>query len=309
MDTLPYDREGRAMLSAVALCVAEEGTAADIVALEAALKRVRGAAMERLKWDALKPSLNAMVAEWRRRFRLQEALAKTLLSGMVREGTALEPTPVWRGFLKLLAGQLTSTPEDNDAIRAAVEAASRAALASIGKGMYGVSFTMRDIGAIKWAAERAAQLVAEVNTATVAEIRSLVTQGVNQGWSYDRTAGAIIERFHSYGVERPQLHIASRAHLIAVTENAFAFERSHLAMARMLVEAGIPMVKEWGVSGDERQCSVCEGNAEQGPIPLDETFDDDSEAPPAHPACRCWMETYIDPDAEVPDVSGILGQM
>ena len=35
---------------------------------------------------------------------------------------------------------------------------------------------------------------------------------------------------------------------------------------------------------------VCEGNADDGPIAVGETFSSGDERPPAHPNCRCWLE-------------------
>ncbi|GAH30166.1 unnamed protein product, partial [marine sediment metagenome] len=47
-------------------------------------------------------------------------------------------------------------------------------------------------------------------------IAKVVTKGVGEGQSYDKVAREIKSRFNQFAVGKPQLHIQSRAHLVAV---------------------------------------------------------------------------------------------
>jgi hypothetical protein len=49
----------------------------------------------------------------------------------------------------------------------------------------------------------------------------------------------------------------------------------------------------WCTEDDDRVCAQCQGNEDYGPIPVDGTWPDGSDSPPAHPSCRCWI--YAEP--------------
>jgi hypothetical protein len=51
-------------------------------------------------------------------------------------------------------------------------------------------------------------------------------------------------------------------------------------------EMGITGI-EWVVIGDERLCEICEGNGNQGVVPIDQAFQSGHMTPPGHPGCRC----------------------
>lgn len=49
--------------------------------------------------------------------------------------------------------------------------------------------------------------------------------------------------------------------------------------------------KSWVTAGDGDVCVVCEANAAEGPIPIDEDFPSGHHMHPAHPHCRCEVQT------------------
>lgn len=74
-----------------------------------------------------------------------------------------------------------------------------------------------------------------------------------------------------------------RAQLIAVTEwNRAASTATLTGLKRQGVA-----YKRWFTAGDSRVCPTCESNAEDGEIPVNESFFSGDDAPPAHPGCRC----------------------
>jgi len=74
----------------------------------------------------------------------------------------------------------------------------------------------------------------------------------------------------------------SRAQMVAVTEIARAVSQASLDTYR---RNGIPG-KEWLIASSN-VCAICEDNADEGVIPLDDAFASGDDAPPGHPRCRC----------------------
>lgn len=82
-----------------------------------------------------------------------------------------------------------------------------------------------------------------------------------------------------------------RAELIASTESARSFK---IGMGES-AKAGGATTKYWDRSSDP--CSLCEANANQGAIPVDEQFENDDGDDTAHPRDRCGViYNYPDPD-------------
>lgn len=74
-----------------------------------------------------------------------------------------------------------------------------------------------------------------------------------------------------------------KAEQIAVTEwNRAASTATLLGYTKQ----GVTM-KVWYTVGDERVCPVCEQNAADLDIPIEQPFFSGDLAPPAHPSCRC----------------------
>jgi hypothetical protein len=275
-------------------------------AVQRAVREVVNAANERRKWNALGPSVSTLERATAAVFRGQAADVRKVLAVEAALWPAQEAAVPDR-FAEFIARVLHGR-QGRDGLRLAppLGAAMKAATRVIGKAQWGISFTLEDVGATEYMKARGAELVAELNKTTVDDLRSILSQGIEEGWSYDRVAKAIIAKYAAYGAARPQLHIATRAHMIAVTENAMAYGESQLAQARALESAGLPMLKEWGVSADERTCENCMGNAGDGPLPLEDPYSSGDMMTPAHPACRCWDETYLDPAASVPDEAPVF---
>ena len=150
------------------------------------------------------------------------------------------------------------------------------------------SFDLANPLAVRYVAEHGADMVAGVNNTTKGYLRAVIQQGVDEGWSYDRIAKAITDRYEEFAVGKPQLHIDSRAHGIAVTEMGNAYEAGSRIVADSLGAYGLEMEKSWLTVGDGRVCSEqCEINEAQGWIPMAEPFASGHQQPLAHPYCRC----------------------
>ncbi|MBU0777628.1 phage head morphogenesis protein, partial [Patescibacteria group bacterium] len=135
--------------------------------------------------------------------------------------------------------------------------------------------------------EHGAQLVSKVNDTTKGYIRTIIGNGLDEGWSYDKVAKSLIERFSEFAIGKPQQHIDSRAHGIAVTEIGNAYERGNFIIANDLQTAGLAMEKSWLTVGDDLVSAPCMANQAQGWIPIGEQFAGGVMQPLQHPYCRC----------------------
>lgn len=178
-------------------------------------------------------------------------------------------------------------------LRALQEAAKRALKAGVEQAGAGLGlvarFDLANPRAIAYLQAHGAALVSRINETTREYLKKIVTRAVQEGWSYDRTAGAIIERYREFMVGKPQKHIDSRAHLIAVQEAGDAYEHGNYMVGEALRDAGLAMEKYWSTLGDDRVSESCRANEAQGWIPFDQTFLSGHLRPPGHVACRCSL--------------------
>lgn len=77
----------------------------------------------------------------------------------------------------------------------------------------------------------------------------------------------------------------TRAFLIANTESNQAMSSAQQAF---LQENGFK-TKVWIPAGPNT-CEICNGNADDGPIPLDQSFSSGDMHPPGHPGCECYED-------------------
>ena len=149
------------------------------------------------------------------------------------------------------------------------------------------SFNLKNPRAITYLENHGAELITKINDTTRAEIKEIITHAMKEGWSYNQTADAITNRFEEFAVGKPQLHIDSRAHLVAVTESANAYEAGAREAGQQIQEAGISLEKFWQTVGDERVSDGCAENEDADWIDFDEAFPSGDENPPRFPGCRC----------------------
>jgi len=173
-------------------------------------------------------------------------------------------------------------------VKQALEFGALAAIGSLGMDL---SFDLAHRRAVDYLRDYAAAQVTKINETTREYLNTLITQAADEGWSYKRTAEAIIERYDEFAVGRPQLHIDSRAHMIAVNETGNAYAEGNLIIAQDLAAAGLVMEKFWSTVGDDRVSEGCRENEAAGWIPLEKPFPSGHQRPLRHPACRCDLLT------------------
>ena len=149
------------------------------------------------------------------------------------------------------------------------------------------AFALDDPKATAWAKERAAEAVSEVNDTTKETIRNMVSKGIEEGKDYDTVAKQISKRFSEFAIGKPQEHIQSRAHLVAINENAVAYEHGQRELVDEITDAGIDMAKSWATVGDNNVSDGCQRNANENWIKSDASFSSGDQNPPRFPGCRC----------------------
>lgn len=170
------------------------------------------------------------------------------------------------------------------AVVKALEYGGMAIIAEMGMTL---KWDLKNPRAVRYLSEYGAMQVKGINETTREYLQTLIRTATDEGWSYKRTAEAIIERFEEFGVGRPQAHIDSRAHLIAVTETGNAYEEGSRIQAQDLHDAGIEMEKAWDTVGDDKVSEGCQENEAAGWIRIDAEFPSGHQRPLRFPGCRC----------------------
>lgn len=100
-----------------------------------------------------------------------------------------------------------------------------------------------------------------------------------------KLAGVTIDELSSYINDQFESISSVRAFMIANTETNNAMS---IAQKAFMVENGVK-TKKWIPAGPST-CDICEGNAEDGEIPVDDPFSSGDDRPAAHPNCECYLE-------------------
>jgi len=168
------------------------------------------------------------------------------------------------------------------------------------------SFNLQDPLAYGYLDEHGAKLVTRINDTTKEEMRRLLAEGAREGWGYDTLAKKITSRFDDMATSKPQQHIASRAHLVAVTELGEAYQAGQDIMVQTLSrDSGLAMEKAWLTVGDGKVSDGCAENQAAGWIPLENAFPSGHMHPLRFPGCRC---TALYRRAGAADVIPLPGQ-
>lgn len=170
------------------------------------------------------------------------------------------------------------------AAAAAIDAAARHRVAEFG---IDYAFDLKNPRAVAAIKGRAAAAVTEIDATTREEIARIVTQGMEEGFNYQKVARQIVAKYEEFGIGKPQAHIRNRAELIAVTEAAEAYEEGNRLVVDEMTAVGLEMEKSWSTVGDDRVSDGCRTNGQEGWIPVDQAFSSGHQHAPRFPGCRC----------------------
>lgn len=161
------------------------------------------------------------------------------------------------------------------------------------------TFSLDNPRAVQYMREHGAEMVTRINQTTKDNMQTLLTTAIENGWSYDQTALAIGRQFKGYydptsewnwQAPRPQGHVDSRAHLIAITEYGNAYETGNAIPPGDLAKAGLTVKKYWSTIGDDRVSEGCAQNEAVGWIAFADAFPSGDQHPLRFPGCRCLCQ-------------------
>lgn len=144
------------------------------------------------------------------------------------------------------------------------------------------SFGLRNPRAVAYLDSRGFGLISQINETTRGNIATIVRNGVDEGWSYNKMATEIRSLYSDMS--------RKRATLIAVTETGNAYEAGSGALVQDLQDAGLRMEKQWLTVGDDRVSDGCRENQSAGWIPLAQSFPSGDMTPLRFPGCRCTTQ-------------------
>lgn len=141
-------------------------------------------------------------------------------------------------------------------------------------------FGGKDPDATAWAVDHAAEMLGKDGAGGTIEqtTRDMVRQAIAKAMEQDQSLTGIADMLETTYAFSPQ-----RAELIARTEVGNAQGMGGLIGAKAV---GM-QAKRWLKSNDEGICPLCDANAAQQWIPIDQPFVSGAQAPLQHPRCRC----------------------
>jgi len=116
-----------------------------------------------------------------------------------------------------------------------------------------------------------------IDNTTREQLINLIKNGKLDGMTIDEIASEIDDQFGEIS--------KTRADVIARTETAQAMGSANNAT---MIENGV-QTKHWVLAGSN-VCEICQGNADDGSMPVDEEFSSGDMNEPAHPRCECYTE-------------------
>lgn len=141
--------------------------------------------------------------------------------------------------------------------------------------------------AAAYAAQKVNDLITGLDDTTLQSVADAVSTGISERLGVPGTARLIKDVVDTMST--------TRAEMIAATEMNDAMSQAFLKK----LAANDIAYKQWILGPDP--CEICEANAEQGAIPVDEDFDSGDDAPPAHPNCVCAVAGAASPEEAAPE--------
>lgn len=304
MATITLARVKRTATAAAAnptgMSLAKVGTCAcaDLIKGRKRRKKLRGSPADYLKWleketpslaEAIKSAFDALKAEALKYLQAQLRAAKTqrVALDLFKAGPSLD----WTVLYGVLEQNLTDAFKVN----------AQRGLAQIGVALTDDLTEQLDERASSWAQTRSAQLVGmrrtksgalvptpraeyAVSDTTRAGIQQILTNAVDEGWSTEDLASELEEAYE---------FSAARAETIARTELAQSHTNGNYAGWQ---ESGVVTQKQSILGSEHDLDDVCNGNAEAGPVGLDEEFPSGDLLPPYHPNCVCDVIPILSED-------------
>ena len=263
------------------------------MSLTEAVQRLVEAERDNRKARDVTPLENKLMGElaefWDAQRRAYLRAAERALRPLFAESVQGEHDRVWNSVAADTEGRLRGPLQEN--IDAALRRGGTSLLADV--GMEAIGFDVRSPVAEDYLARRAGNAIVGINDSTRSQIRTVLNNATERGWSYTRTADQISDMFDGFSDPSPLRHIRNRAEMVAVTEMGEAYETGRQVSMEQVKAQGFDVQKRWSTFGDDRVCEICEPNGAAGWIDSDDLFPGGHERPLGHPGCRCDMQTRM----------------
>ena len=149
-----------------------------------------------------------------------------------------------------------------------------------------VDWTVPYTEAADWARKHAGKMITKMNSTTRQRVGGVVADWIESGESLPSLEKLLM---NDYGFSR------TRANLVAITETTASYSGGELAAMKSLEDEGyFEYKKEWQTAADDIVCDICRplhGTQVGGTMGAWELANMSAFGPPAHPGCRCWMNT------------------
>lgn len=147
------------------------------------------------------------------------------------------------------------------------------------------SFTLRNRMAESYLKDVAGTRITQITVHTRDVVKHVLRVGIEQGATPRELAQAVYAQAGGGGIFSQY-----RAEMIARTEVGEAYTHANLEMTRDIgKELGVKTEKRWLTTDDDLD-ELCASAADDGWIPVDDTFSNGMDRPLAHPNCRCDVE-------------------
>lgn len=179
---------------------------------------------------------------------------------------------------------------------------ARVAIAQIGVDRQSDLVDRVNVRAVRLARDRAAELVGRrvLQDGTIIEnpnpewaitesTRSMVRETISRGLDDNLGSDAIIAELEAAYAFSPE-----RADMISRTEIANVNSDAAMETYQEAQAAGVRLKKSWILG--QNPCETCQGNADEGPIPLEQDFSSGDDTSPAHPNCECAVIAEVEED-------------
>ena len=149
-----------------------------------------------------------------------------------------------------------------------------------------VDWTLPYTEAADWARRHAGSMITKMNQTTRDRVGGAVADWIDSGESLPALEKTLMD---DYGFSR------ARAKLVAITETTTSYSGGELAAMKELEDQGLfEYEKEWQTAADDIVCDICRplhGTQVNTVMGAWELPNQSAFGPPAHPGCRCWMNT------------------
>lgn len=145
------------------------------------------------------------------------------------------------------------------------------------------SFELKDPVLMQNLKDQSKYLISSVDKTSKDQLARIISGGMDSGLDWKQIAGTIQTKF-------PEV-AQYRSELIARTETANAAGQASLDF----YDRNGFKEKAW-ILGGANICDICQGNADQGYIPIGEAFSSGDDSFPAHPNCQCSLDTKLPDD-------------